>query len=403
MPENTEQTKLSEAGLARRLKRHLLKAPQEFFAVTTPGLEAPLESEIKILTGAVNLRKVNGGVEFGGPLELVYDAALRLRTANRLLMRVDSFVARSYPELFNKARRIPWELYTGFTTDIDVDAVSRTSRLHHTDNIEKAVFDGIVDRMRTLDVAVSLHPEDPDLRFSVRLSDDTCTISVDAGGQYLYKRGYRQEIGHAPLRESITAALLSLAHYEKHKIIADPFCGSGTFAIEAACMARAIAPGLDRAFGFFSWPSLNRGVWERTKQRAIKETKPGCQTRILASDISTSSIDAARNNAGRAMVAENIEFQTADCFEFNRIKKLGNNGLIISNLPYGKRAFADSRSLNDFYKKWGEHLRNYCKSWHYGFLLSDLALARKAGLSVKDKISFENGGIEVHFVQGKIN
>jgi putative N6-adenine-specific DNA methylase len=393
---------LTPAGLERRLKRHLLKETQEFIAVTTPGLESMLEREVRALPLVTFLRNVNGGVEFSGPLTTIYQAGLKLRTASRVLMRVDSFVAKSYPELYNKARRIPWELFTGFEKNVAIDATSRSSRLHHTENIVKSVFDALTDHQEQLGVRMVLDKKSDRLRFAVRLADDTCTISVDATGASLYKRGYRLDVGHAPLRESVAAALLMQVGWDKFPVIVDPLCGSGTLAIEAALLARSIAPGLKKTFAFSAWPSFNQAMWERLKREAQKSEKAATPIRLMASDLSNRAIAAARGNAERAGVIRDIAFSKTDCFDFNRDGSSGARGLIIANLPYGKRAFADGSALNDFYKRWGEHLRTHCRGWTYGFLTADCSFARMAGLRTQSELRFENGGLEVYFVHGTI-
>lgn len=391
--------RLTPSGLERRLKRRLLKTTQEFLAITTPRLEPALDAEIRSLPHVTGTRTICGGVEFRGPLDTVYRAALRLGTANRLLMRIDTFMAKSYPELFNKARRIHWELFTGFAKNVAIDATSRSSRLHHTGNIVETVHSALADRMGRLGVPVTLKNDGDGPRFAVRMAADTCTISADASGALFYKRGYRRETGHAPLRESVAAALLILAKWKEFGVIADPLCGSGTFVIEAASLARNIPPGRNRTFAFFTWPSFDKAAWERAKHEAAGAEKATAPIRFLASDISGEAVTAAKNNARRAGVENDIVFRCADCFDFD---PGGNAGLIIANLPYGKRATAAGGGLVEFYRRWGEHVRRRCRGWTFAFLSADRSFARHAGLSVHSELRFENGGIPVWFVTGTV-
>ena len=393
-------TQLTPAGLERRLKRHLLKATQRFFAATIPGLEPMLEQEVRLLPQVSAVRSVTGGVEFSGPLGMVYHANLKLRTAHRVLLRIDSFAARSYPELYNKARRRSWELYTGFEKEIAFEAASISSRLHHTENIAKAVFDGCTDHMLQLGVAVARHKEAA-LRFFVRFTNDRCTISADSSGTLLYKRGYRQELGHAPLRETIAAAMLMNAGWGRFPVIADPLCGSGTFIIEAALLAMNRAAGAGRSFAFLSWPWFRQSIWDRCKREARAEEK-ACQVRLYAADISPRAVASAKNNAQRAGVADTITFRQENCLEFNRSGSVGRSGLVIGNLPYGKRAFAASDDLHEFYKNWGEHLKKYCSGWTWGFIVNDQSFLKTAGLTGRRTAQFENGGIPVFFMTGTI-
>ena len=393
---------LSPAGLERRLKRHLLKETQKFFAITTPGFEKILEKELSLLPECKVESMINGGVEFSGPLALVYYANLKLRTANRVLLRVDSFIAKSYPELFNKASRIDWELYAGFARKIAWEVSAHSSRLHHTANIEKTVSDACAAHMRSLGVNATRQDEAP-VRFHVRLADDTCTISIDSSGDLLHKRGYRQEIGHAPLRETIAACLLLHAHYNAFPVIADPLCGSGTFLIEAALMAAVRPAGANRSFVFEHWPSFRPALWERIEREASANEKSGHSIRIIGSDISSSAIEQAGRNAERAGVRQSIDLSCGSCFDFNKDGSAGRTGLAISNLPYGKRAFAGHRDLGKFYGDWGSHLKRYCRGWHFGFAVADRSFSRLAGLPVRSELRFDNGGITVYFVSGIIS
>jgi putative N6-adenine-specific DNA methylase len=390
---------LTVSGLERRLKRRFLKAPHRFFAITTPGFEEILKAEVALLPGVSMVQTEKGGVLFSGPFQTVYHAHLRLRTANRVLLRVDSFTARSYPELYNKAKRIMWELYCGFNPAVSFEVTSRSSRLHHTGNVADAVCKACADHMAKLGLTVTRKSDAP-VRFLARYADDACTISVNASGELLHKRGYRREIGHAPLRETTAAALLEAAQWRAFGTIADPLCGSGTFLIEAALMAAGRPPGADRPYAFEQWPSFKPTLWQRLRRAAEKSTaRP---LRIIGSDISEAAVEQAFRNAQRAGVAASIELTRRDCFAFNAKGEAGTSGLIISNVPYGKRAFAHDNSLHDFYKQWGDHLKRCCHGWYYGFLTADESFRAMAGLRAASTLRFENGGIKVMFVTGRI-
>ena len=392
--------RLSEAGLARRVKRYLLKKALGFFAATTPGFEAMLLRELQQLPGISIGRQFTGGIEFSGPLELVYHAGLRLRTANRIVMRIDVFTARSYPELYNKASHIPWELYCGFCGKIGGEASASSSRLHHTGNITKAVFDACRDHMSGLGVTV-VRDDDAAIRFLVRFVEAQCTISIDASGPLLYKRGYRQDTAHAPIRETIAAGLLELSDCRRFPVIADPLCGSGTFLIEAALLAAGRPPGIGRTFAFQEWPSHRPGLWSRICRNAVPAAPP-VMPLLLGFDISESAIAASRSNAERAGIAEYLSLSKGDCLDFNRDGSAGKSGLLIANLPYGKRAHAGGDDLNDFYRKLGARLRESCRGWHYGFVVADPDFAKIAGIPAKSTMQFINGGLDVWFVQGMI-
>lgn len=390
-------TSLTPHGLERRLKRHLLKEPQQFLAITTPGFEHLLERELVHL-GITVTSKTTGGVEFCGPLDLVYLTNLHLRTANRILMRISSFTARSYPELYNKCGRISWELYTGFNDEISFSVSSRNSRLHHSEHISDAVFGAIRDYMNRSGIALSQSKESA-LRFHVRFADDICTVSIDTSGELLYKRGYRIETGIAPIRETTASALLMESQWDRYSVVADPLCGSGTFMLEAILMAINRAPGINRKFAFLSWPSFNDQRYERFRREAVAREKTDISVRFIASDISENAVSAARENTKRLGISDLLILRQQDCLNFDC--GIGSPGLIISNLPYGKRVGA-GMEIYEFYKRFGNHLRKACGGWKYGFVVADRDFDKVAGLRKERQTGFVNGGIGVSFVMGKI-
>ncbi len=396
-----KHTPLTPRGLIRRVKRHLISNKQEFAAITFPGLENCSSEEISRLDGAVINKIENGIVEFSGPLDLVYTANLCLRTVNRVLMRIAGFTARSYPELYNKLLRVKWERYVGFTHYVSFTTSSRTSRLHHTDRITLTALSALNHYMSRFGLKVE---EDPSasIRFFIRLYQDSCTLSIDSSGELLYRRGYRLTTGRAPLRETVAAALLEKAAWFKYHTIADPCCGTGSIVLEALQMVCKISPGLNREFAFFSWPSFNSKKWENIKKKAFSDIIRPQGVRIIASDINREAVDAVRKNSSAFSASELLTIERADCLKFNEDDRYGNSGLIISNLPFGKRIEASAGPVEYFYYKLGRHLKNYCRGWNFAFLIADPNFERKAGLSCRTELRFINGGIRVRLVTGKV-
>jgi len=399
-PFHMQQVSLTQPGLARRLKRHLLKQPQQFFAICTPGLEEFAAKEVGALPNVTGVAGEAGGVTFAGPLDTIYHANLNLRTVNRVLLRVASFTARSYPELFGKVRRLDWELLTGFSASISLEVACRESRLHHTDNAAAAVYDGIVDHMRSLGVAVTRSEHAP-VCVHVRMHNDECTLSMDSSGEILHKRGYREATAKAPLRETIAAALLAACEWQRYPAIADPMCGAGTCAIEAALMARGIAAGSARHFAFEHWPSFHAGKWERFRASAAPADRPPTLPRLVAADIEDGALRAARANAERAGVVEGIAFVKADCRDFNKDGTWGAQGLMICNPPYGRR-IGTVDETRDLLRQFGARLRESCKGWHFGLLLAEPTHAKALGLPIARRLKFSNGGVPVEFVMGEV-
>lgn len=390
---------LTPRGLERRLKRHFAKKSCDFLATTTPGFEPFLENEISGLEGARVTATIGGGVEFSGPIDLVYEANLYVRTANRIVMRIDSFTARSYPELFNKCAKIDWELYIGFNRTLSLNASSSNSRLHHTENISASVFEAIQKSLGKLGLNI-VREKEADIRIHIRFSDDTCTLSIDSSGELLYKRGYRTHIGEAPLRETLAASILSAARWDTYGAIVDPMCGSGTILLEAALMAHGRAPGMDRAFAFQSWPSFNESKWDRIKAVALSKRKNDSQIKILGSDIDEKALTAATDNAQKEDVAGVISFQNKNCLDLS-CKEVAESGLIISNLPYGKR-IGTEKEIRELIKSFGMHLRSNCRGWDFGFITAEENFEKLSGLTVEKEIRFRNGGLAVRFVMGRI-
>jgi len=391
---------LSLRGLERRLKRHFLDETHSFFAATTPGFESFLADEIRAIGETSKITVEPGGVEFSGPFDLVYHANLLLHTANRIVLRVTKFMARSYPELYNKACRIPWELYIGFSGTVSITSSSKDSRLHHTGNIEKAVADGMIKVMNRLGRNVTVSGK-ADCKFMVRFSKDVCTISIDSSGELLYKRGYRMSAVEAPIRETIASALLIAAQWDRYPVVADPFCGSGTIITEAAMLGMNRIPGCYRDFAFMHWASYSEARWLRLRRSALMKERKTRKTILFASDKSKRAVIAARENIKKAGMAERIKVSCADAIRFNENGELGKSGLIISNLPYGKRIGAD-QDLEELFRDLGRHLKKTCRGWDFAFVSSQQRFLQIAGLKGTVLLRFENGGIPVQFVKGTV-
>jgi putative N6-adenine-specific DNA methylase len=240
---------LTERGLERRLKRHLLKENQTYFAVCAPGFEEVTKQNIEGLENITVLSAETGGITFQGNLNTMYHTNLQLRTAHRVLLRVDDFLAQSYPMLFNKVKKIPWELYLGFNKTCSIHVSAKESRLHQHKTIAKTIHDGISEYMQTLGLSPHLNVDAP-TEIHVRLFQDRCTLSINTSGEHLHKRGYRQLVSEAPIRETLAASILQTVDVQSFEMILDPMCGSGTFLIEAVLMLKNIAPGLQRNFAF---------------------------------------------------------------------------------------------------------------------------------------------------------
>ena len=388
---------LSQRALERRLKRQLLKASQRYFAVCAPGFEDVLLREVQALPGVTDAAPDTGGVEFDGPLELVYHANLRLRSAHRVLLRLDEFLAQNYPTLFDRVRRLPWELYLGSSPSYRLHVSARTSRLRQHKNIAKTVRDGVRARLDPLGLRPVLGEEG--LELHVRFHRDRCTLSLDTSGEHLHRRGYRLLTSEAPLRETLAASVLLASDWAAHDLILDPMCGSGTLLIEAALLATNTAPGLRRSFAFEQAPFFQPSKWARLQGEARKVIQPS-RLRLLGNDLDAGVLELARTSAARAGVAASIGFTRQDALTFSPASS-ARNPLLASNLPYGQR-LGTPEATRELLHAFARQLKKTYAGWSYAFVATDGAWLEQAGIERSETRAFRNGGLPVLLLRGRI-
>jgi putative N6-adenine-specific DNA methylase len=231
----------------------------------------------------------------------------------------------------------------------------------------------------------------------VRLVRDHCTLSVDASGALLHQRGWRKAAGKAPLRETLAAGMLLAAGWDGTTPLADPFCGSGTLPIEAALLARGLAPGRDRRFACLDWPSFDANAWARVRREAETAVRDGAPP-IMGSDRDAGAIETARANAAAAGVAADVSLERGAISSFTPPP---GTGLVISNPPYGVR-LRGSGDLRDLWASFGNVLRKRCPGWRVAVLCADAKLARASGLALEPALRLRNGGIAVELLLGRV-
>lgn len=392
---------LTARGLERRIKRYLKGEVHTFAAITVPGLEHLARGEIEHLQSGCTGVVEPGIVEFHGTMELLYKTHLHCRIPNRIVFRIDQFTARSYPELFNKCKRVRWELYCGFVPQIAVVATGKVSRLHHTDNIANTVFDAIAEVMGGLGVTIQFTKKSK-LAIHVRFRNDICTLSIDASGDLLYKRGVRRMVGAAPLRETTAAALLYAAEWNTAAKILDPCCGSGSIVLEALQLKKNIPAGANREFAFMAWPSFDTALWQRTRSASLQKINDKASVKVYANDSDAVLVQLLRDHELVGEDSGDVEFTCGNALDMRPELGDGSNGLIISNLPYGKRVDAHDSEIDTFYRNFGTWLKCSCKGWKFALLIADDHFERKAGIAATTLLSFSNGGIHVRLVAGHI-
>jgi putative N6-adenine-specific DNA methylase len=367
----------------------------ECFAVAAPGLEPLVVAELQALgelqpvaVGEAEL----GGVSVRADRAGLYAANLHLRIASRVLVRIGAFHASAFHELERHAARLPWREFVASGSPVAFRVTSRKSRLYHQDAIAQ----------RLLAVAGGPTPtrseEDAAQEFIVRFFRDECTVSADASGELLHRRGYRLAAAKAPLRETLAAAMLVGAGWDGSAPVVDPMCGSGTIPIEAALLARRIPPGMARRFAFMRWPGFDDSLWERLLRHARERVLPRAPVPILGSDRDAGAVAASMANAERAGVVEDVEWRRA---AISALKPPPGRGWIVTNPPYGARV-GERRDLRDLYAQLGNVARRCCPGWEVAFLAAHLELERQTGLEPAVRFTTENGGIRVRLVQGRV-
>ena len=370
----------------------------ELFELTAPchfGLEAVLKREILDL-GYEILQVEDGRVTFSGDAEAVAYANLFLRTADRILLKVGWFEARTFEELFEGTKDLPWERYIPKNGKFWVaKANSIRSKLFSPSDIQSIMKKAMVERLKSR-YHLEWFPEDGEA-FPIRVSivKDQVLVGLDTTGIPLHKRGYRAMTSKAPISETLAAALLMLTPWKGDRILVDPFCGSGTFPIEAALMAANMAPGLRRSFQAESWEHIVPGTcWQNAREDGESLIDRRAETDIQGFDIDGAVIRGARENARAAGVEKLIHFQQRPAAELSHP---GKYGFLITNPPYGER-LEDKERLPELYRTLGERFAAL-DTWSLyvitGYEEAERFLGRKAAKNRK----IYNGMLKTYFYQ----
>lgn len=371
------------------MKKMELIAPCHF------GLEAVLKREILDLGYEIS-EVEDGRVTFYGDADAICRANIFLRTAERILLKVGSFRAVTFEELFDKTKELPWEDYIPQNGKFWVaKAASVKSKLFSTSDIQSIMKKAMVRRMQER-YCVEWFPENG-ASYPVRvfLMKDIVTVGIDTTGISLHKRGYREVSGKAPITETLAAALIMLTPWRKDRILVDPFCGSGTFPIEAAMMAANIAPGMNRSFLSEKWDNLiTKKNWYDVIDEANDMICDDVEVDIQGYDVDSSVIKIARRNAREAGVDHMIHFQERDVKDLNHPKKYG---FIITNPPYGER-LEDKKDLPDLYRAFGESFKRL-DSWSAYMITSYDDAERYFGRKADKNRKIYNGMLKTYYYQ----
>ncbi len=377
-----------------------------FFVTGPKGFETALHHELRALARAVEapheLRKVYGGVELEGPLELVYRACLHSRIANRVYLPLKAFRADDEEALYQEVLAIDWSEHLSDHHSLAVSATLSRSRIDHSHYAALKVKDAIVDQFRNRGGGRPvIDKERPDLRIHLNIHQNRATLSLDLSGAPLHRRGYRLQHAGAPLKENLAAALLATAGWDRKAAreysLLDPLCGSGTFVIEAAMIAAQIAPGLDRDyFGFLRWKGHDAGLWQRLLDEAEAAIDPAPDAEIVGCDIDARALQIARDNALRSGVEGLIRFEQRAVERLGSLK-LSRTPIVIGNPPYGERLQAED-GLACLYAQLGRALRAFpgARLW---LISANPDLLHRLSLPRQSKKAVRNGPIACVFAR----
>ena len=357
------------------------------------GLESVLKKEI-IDIGYDVTRVEDGRVTFIGDAEAICRANVFLRTAERVVLKVGSFNAYSFEELFEKTKALPWENYIPKDGRFWVTkATSVKSKLFSPSDIQSIMKKAMVERLKNVYHTDWFSETGSDYPVRVSIMKDEVTVGLDTTGNSLHRRGYRLLTSKAPITETLAAALIMLTPWNKDRILVDPFCGSGTFAIEAAMIGANIAPGMNRNFTAENWTNLiEKREWYDAVEEANDLVLDGIEMNIQGYDIDGDIVKAARENARKAGVDKYIHFQQRDVANLNNPKKYG---FIITNPPYGER-IAEKEELPAIYRTLGERF-GQLDSWSAYIITPYEKVEQDMGRKADKNRKIYNGMMKTYF------
>lgn len=369
----------------------------ELFAACQPGLEPLLARELAAL--GAEPRALAGGVAFAGDVRLAMRSCLWLGTASHVLLRLAEFRCRAPSELERKAAKLPWRDWLRANVPMEIRATSRGSRVYHTGLVAERLRSAIAE-------ALGATPREPIAedeavaRIQARFTRDVCTISLDAASTPLHRRGYRLDGARAPLREDLAHALVLASGWTPELALLDPFCGSGTIAIEAAALARGLAPGRLRPPALRHLALFDERAWGEEVAAAPRPSASAPP--ISGSDRDAGAIAAARDNAARAGVADAIELTHAAVTKHPWFQTAGTRperGVLVTNPPFGRRV-SEASKLQTLYQALGHRAARLGPGWRVAILAHDVRLARRTGLPLHAAFTTKHGGLAVTALVG---
>ncbi|MCM3709738.1 THUMP domain-containing class I SAM-dependent RNA methyltransferase [Sporosarcina luteola] len=362
-------------------------------ATSAMGLESIVADEVKEL--GFHTQTENGKIYFEGDETAIAKTNMWLRVADRVRIIVGEFTATTFDDLFEQTKSLPWEQYLPVDAKFPVAGKSVKSTLYSTPDCQAIVKKAIVERLKTAYNRVGFLDETgPLFKLEVSILKDKVTLTIDSSGAGLHKRGYRVGQGDAPLKETMAAALVKLTRWNPDRPFVDPFCGSGTIAIEAAMIGQQIAPGYNRDFSSEEWPWMDQAIWDRVREEAEDIAKYDQPLDITGFDVDPRMIKVAQQNAVEAGFMDMIRFEQRD------VKDLtveGLNGVLVGNPPYGER-LGEIEEAEELAQILG-HIMDRYPSWSVYMLSSLENFETMYGKKATKKRKLFNGFIRTDFYQ----
>lgn len=371
----------------------MFEGKMNLIATAAFGLEGVVSRELEWL-GVEDKMAENGRVRYTGDMETVAQTNMWLRCADRVLISLAEGEVKVFEDLFQLVKSVPFETFMPENAKINVTGKSVKSVLHSVPDCQAITKKAIIERLRTF-YNIDWFPEDgPVFRIEVSVLNDRALITLDTSGAGLHKRGYRKEAAKAPIKETLAAGMILISHWHSDRALIDPFCGSGTIPIEAAMIAKNIAPGLKREFDFEKWDPEYALISEKVRSQASRLIKNDVKPIISGSDINYFAIKQAKENAALAGVSDCITFQKLD---FRSVSSHYKYGSVISNPPYGQR-LGDEKETAELYKEMGKYFKTF-DTWSKYFITSCDTFERLYGAPAGKKRKLYNGMLKCNLYQ----
>ncbi len=362
-------------------------------ATSTFGLEACVKREA-IRLGFENIKTYDGRVEFTGDESTIAKANLWMRFASKILIKVGEFKAVTFDELFEGTKALDWGSWITEDGKFTVTGKSVKSTLFSVSDCQAIVKKAVVEKLKQKYHVPWFDETGAEYTIQVALLNDVATLTIDTSGSGLHKRGYRETAMIAPLKETLAAAMVDLSYWNKDRILLDPMCGSGTIPIEAALIARNVAPGLNRKFASEEWARIDNSIWKQERINAYKAINYDVMPKIYGSDMDAEAIEVAKENAIKAGVDDCIEFTVKPCQE---VTLPGDYGCLITNPPYGER-IGELKEVEDLYRSLGKIMATN-PTWSSYVITSMEYFEKLFGRKADAKRKLFNGRIKIDYYQ----